>query len=581
MMRYYARVLPVVLAGALSLILAACGGGSGSTSGFTGSTVGGSGSNQVSGNADTVNSAHVTGMGTLTYVIERNIVDWNPLGSDTLVETQYIANAFDPSTFTTGPGTAQVTMNSTLLQSAKVVSTNPQVVVYQINPKAVWSNGSPITAADFAYTWQTSDPSICPNCDYTTSAGYDQVRSVKGSDDGRTVTVTFSKPFADWQGLFSPILPAYIAKQNGDNGTTAGLTKSFNTGFRYANSFPNWSGGPFIMTSWVNDQAATLVPNPKWYGPPVHLKRLVFKVITDPTDEITALQNGEVQVINPQPQVDMLQTIGSMTGVNYQIGLGLQLQSLEFNLNNPVLGNSALRRAMYTAVNVSQMVARTEKQIDPSVTPLRNMLFVPGQPYYTNNMGTLGSGNLTEAKQLLTGAGYKIVNGKLIQPDGKPLPSLVMRYTEGNAVQETECEVFQQAVSALGITVQVESTNNLGATLTHQAGEDYDILALAWFATPFTAADFYQLYVPKGGLDFGNYSDPQVTALFQQALQTISPAASAALLNKAGTLMASDAYTMPLYQMPSLLAYSSRFGNVRDNPTYFGSTYNVGEWGVK
>jgi peptide/nickel transport system substrate-binding protein len=579
-MRHYARVLPVVLIGALSLILAACSGGSGSTSGSNGGTGGGS-SSQVTGNLDTVNSANVTGMSTLTYVIERNIVDWNPLGSDTLVETQYIANAFDPSTFTTGPGAAQVTMNSTLLQSAKVISTNPQVVVYQINPKAAWSNGSAITAADFIYTWKTSDPSICPDCDYTTSAGYDQVASVEGSDNGRTVTVTFSKPFADWQGMFSPILPAYIAKQNGDNGTTAGLTKSFNTGFRYTNSFPNWSGGPFIMTSWVNDQAATLVPNPKWYGPAVHLKRLVFQVITDPTDEITALQNGEVQVINPQPQVDMLQSIESMTGIHYQTALGLQLESLEFNLNNPALDNPALRRAMYTAVNVSQMVARTEKQIDPSVTPLRNMLFVPGQPHYTDNMGSLGSGNVAAAKKLLTGAGYKIVGSKLIEPDGKPLPSLVMRYTEGNAVQETECEVFQQAVSALGVTVQVESTNNLGATLTHQAGEDYDVIALAWFATPFTAADFYQLYVPKGGLDFGNYNDPEVTTLFNQALQTINPAASAALLNRAGTLMANDSYTMPLYQMPSVLAYSSKYGNVRDNPTYFGSTYNVGEWGQK
>lgn len=579
-MRHYARVLPVALIGVLSLILAACSGGSGPTSGSSGGS-GVSSSGQVTGNLDTVNAANVHGMGTLTYVIERNIVDWNPLGSDTLVETQYIANAFDPNTFSTGPGTAQVTMNTNLLESAKVVSTNPQVVVYKINPKAVWSNGSPISAADFIYTWQTSDPSICPNCEYTTSAGYDQVSSVKGTDNGRTVTVTFSKPFGDWQGMFSPILPAYIAKQNGDNGTTAGLTKSFNTGFRYTNSFPNWSGGPFIMKSWVNDQAATLVPNPKWYGPSVHLKRLVFQVITDPTDEITALQNGEVQVINPQPQVDMLQSLQSMTGIHYQIELGLQLQSLEFNLNNPALANAALRRAMYTAVNVSQMVDRTEKQIDPTVSPLRNMIFVPGQPGYTSNMGALGSGNLVAAKQLLTGAGYKIAGGKLIEPNGKPLPTLVMRYTEGNAIQETECEVFQQAVKALGITVSVESTNNLGATLTHQPGENYDIIALAWFATPFTAADFYQLYVPKGGLDFGNYSDPQVTKLFNEALQTINPTAAANLLDQAGVLMAKDAYTMPLYQMPSVLAYSSKYGNIRDNPTYFGSTYNIGQWGLK
>ena len=182
---------------------------------------------------------------------------------------------------------------------------------------------------------------------------------------------------------------------------------------------------------------------------------------------------------------------------------------------------------------------------------------------------------------MLTSAGYKVQNGKLVQPDGKPLPALVMRYSVGNAVEETEAEVFQQSMQALGITVQVQSTNNLGATLTHQAGEDYDILALGWFATPYTAADFYQLYVPAGGLDFGNFNDPKVTALFTQAIQTIDPTAAANVLNQAGALIASDAYTLPLYQIPNLLAYSSKYGNIRDNPTYFGISYNVGAWGIK
>ena len=61
------------------------------------------------------------------------------------------------------------------------------------------------------------------------------------------------------------------------------------------------------------------MPNPKWWGPPVHLSRLVFQVITDPTDELTALQNGEVQAINPQPQVDMLNSVRGMSNVNYQL----------------------------------------------------------------------------------------------------------------------------------------------------------------------------------------------------------------------------------------------------------------------
>ena len=53
----------------------------------------------------------------------------------------------------------QPVLNNQLLQSATQTSDSPQIVVYKINPKAVWSDGTPITADDFIYNWQAQSGS--------------------------------------------------------------------------------------------------------------------------------------------------------------------------------------------------------------------------------------------------------------------------------------------------------------------------------------------------------------------------------------------------------------------------------------
>ena len=87
-----------------------------------------------------------------------------------------------------------------------------QVVTYKINPKAVWSDGQPITAKDFEFTWQiqkSADPAKGGCAALLTTVGYDQIASVEGSDNDKTVTVTYAKPFADWKSLFYAVPAAH------------------------------------------------------------------------------------------------------------------------------------------------------------------------------------------------------------------------------------------------------------------------------------------------------------------------------------------------------------------------------------
>ncbi|PPK66070.1 ABC transporter family substrate-binding protein [Actinokineospora auranticolor] len=536
--------------------------------------------NLVTGDPNTVNTGTAKQGGTITYVLERNIVNWNPLGADIGVATQLVADVYDPAPFVTLPDLKTVELNKDLLVSAEQTGTAPQTLVYKINPKAVWNDGTPITAADFDYVRRASDPKLCPKCEAASTMGYDHITSLVGTDDGRTVTVTLSEPFGDWKSLFGPILPAHVARKLGDDGTPEGLATSFNDGFRYKDSFPDWSGGPFMFKSWETNQAATLVPNPKWWGKPVTVDSLVFRVITDTSQEVPALQNNEVQIINPDPQVDLLRNVQALGGVKYQLVQGLRKQMILPNLNNPAMRDPVLRKALFTAMDVGQTIGKTVGQLTSDARPLRNRIYVPQQPGYKDNLGTLGTGDVAKATSILTDAGYKIDAGRLIDPRGTPVPPLTMRYIQNNQILQTVCQLFADTAKKLGVTVDVQTTDSVGATVTHQAGKDFDLFAMGWIGQTFLASQYSQAFMTKAGLNFGGYSSPVVDDLLTKALRATDETQVAGFLNGVDAQLTEDAYILPLYQVPDLLVYKANLVNVRANGTYFGPPYNGGEWGI-
>jgi peptide/nickel transport system substrate-binding protein len=541
--------------------------------------------NRLTGNPDTINTASVTKGGTLTYTLEKTIDNWNVLTSagDTF-ETAEVENAIYPNAFNVNPD-LQPVLNTDLLTSANVTSSSPQTIVYVINPKAVWSDGTAITADDFIYLWKAQDGVDCTKCDLESSTGYAQIQSVTGSNNGATVTVVMKTPFSDWKSLFTTIMPYHSASPQGLD--QVNLEKSWDTGF--ATTPPTISGGPFVVSNFQKDQSVTLAPNPKWYGANgPYLDKLVFRMITDATQEPTALQNGEVDALYPQPEVDLISQLNGMSNIVYQLDLGLVFEHIDLNLQTPALQNVALRKALFTALDVKGLIARTAGQTDPGITPLGNRMFVPGQNGYQDDVTSFGygSGNIAAAKAILTTAGYK-VGSTLTDPSGKAVPALSMRYTQGNAVRQTECQLFAAAAKQLGVTVTVSPTDSLGDTLTQKdANHKYDIIVFAWVATPFGSSNaaLYQSDKAQGtpgnwGGNYGHYSNPAVDAALGDALVTTDPAKELADLNTADKQLSADAYTLPLYQKPVILAYNAKWGNVRDNATSVGPPYNTQDWG--
>jgi peptide/nickel transport system substrate-binding protein len=513
--------------------------------------------------------------GTIIAVSEKDVANWNLNDADGNVFDvgQILSGVVAIGPFVVSPDFS-VNLNDNMMLSAEQTSASPQTIVYKIRPEAVWSDGTPISADDFIWRWRASNGKDCDPkaCTPASKAGYDRISTVVGSDGGKTVTVTFATPFADWRQLFARMYPAHIAQQHGD---FAAAWKWF------VDTVPNYSGGPFQITNYTKGDSVTLEPNPRWYGkvkPAVD--KLVYKIITKQTEEVPALQNGEVNEIYPQPNQDMVTQVKGLANVKYRLGMGLTWEHLDLNLKSPALADKVLRQAVFTVIDRKSLIAKTVGQFATGAEPLGSHNLVPGQKGYTDLVTPTGqgSGDLDKAKQLLTDAGYAGVGTKLVNKSGTAVPALRLRYTVGNTIRQQICELIQAALKKLGIDVTIQTTDDLGGTLT--TGQ-YDMIDFGWVTAPFVSQGAYQLWLSTSSSNYNHFTNAQSDALINEATQATDPQKEVDLVNQADKIMVDDAVVLPLFQKPTLLVVASNLVNIRDNATNQGPAYNVQEWGIK
>jgi peptide/nickel transport system substrate-binding protein len=535
----------------LAMTAAACGGG-----GDNKSTEGGG-------------TAQVKPGGTLNYAADQEPTGFNNNTSKDNGTSVYniVINVY-PQPFHAQPDFT-VKMDDAFLDSAEQTSDNPQTLVFKIKQNAVWSDGTPISADDFIYNWKQQNGSIKDN-DVATTAGYDRIKSVEGSDNGKTVTVVFKEPFSDWKGLFTGLVPAnYISKRPG--GWNTGLDKE-------PEKIP--SGGPFVVQNYTPGQSLTLVRNEKYWGTKANLDSIVFRFLPESTTQPAALQNNEVDLIYPQPQLDQVQQVKALPDVNSEINFGLSFEHLDFNFKTPGLDDIAVRKAIATGLNVQALVDRTVKQFSDKAQPLGNRIWLTGQPQYQDHFGQYGKGDTAGATKLLEDAGYTKGGDGIYAKGGKKL-SFRFSTTAGNKLRETQGELFQAQMKDIGIQIKisnVDSTKFFGEWLPNG---NFDICDFAWVGTPFTVSSNQDTYRTGGGGNYGNYSSPKVDNLFKQALGETDETKSAELANQIDQQITEDMATIPLYQKPTFIAYRNTFANIHDNATAEGPFNAAVTWGQK
>lgn len=527
----------------------------------------------------------VAGMGgTLTLGIDQapNGCNPNTATGDTAAD-QLVLTPVLPSAFVTSAVGASV-YDSAVITQAELVSTNPQTVVYTIDPKAVWSNGTPITANDFIYAWEQQRgpvPAIpgagAPSDSVATTLGYDDIKSVTGSNGGRTVTVVFSTPFADWKMLFHDLLPANVLQRTGWAPACATVDPAVDL-----------SGGPFELAS-VSSSRIVLVRNPKWWGQTPDLDRIVIRIARNDAQLASWLTSGRVQVVEPD-QVDQqfLQDVTSHPTVVSAEGASSTFVQLEFSTTGAITGDLRVREAIAHAIDRQSLVEQVVGSVDTTIVPAASHLYAQGQTSYPSPVPppvqvaaqpgytapTVPSSPTAadpfpltadpdQTTSLLIEAGYNLgPGGQWVQPDGKPLVlDMVVDADDGWTVQAAS--VISRQLEADGIAVDETTAPSAAAAGMVLAGGQADMAVIPTEATPYPSealAWYTQVLGPagqNGSQDYSNYDDPTLTNQLVKASEELNPVTAAPMYTQADLMLWKAMVALPLFTEPVALAWSS------------------------
>lgn len=522
--------------------------------------------------------SEVSAGGELIIASTNSPPNWNPVSATGDITTNRQQQwPLYPHPFLTGTD-AGVTLNEQFLKSAGIISQDPMVVEYVIRDEAVWSDGTPITAADFEYTQQVQDPAACADCQAAFTQGYDLVSGIEADNNGKAVRITFEKPFAPWGTLFPYILPAHVAATYGD------LATSFNVGF--AENVPTISGGPYVVESYEDGVVTTLVKNPAWYGNPAHLDTIRFRYITTVGEQITALQNGEIGAVYGGATLDTIEQVNQMFGVTTEVGPTLTYYHFSLKATGEPMSELLLRQAIAKVLDIADMTHRTVGQYVENAAPMTSSAYIPGQtvggqPAVQDNTGAtgVGTGDVEGAIALLEAAGYKIVDGKLNTPAGAPLRDLEILTYSVDPIRVQLAELAQSQLAKIGITATIDAADRSRYTPDAKAG-NFDIYTTAT-ALDLGALSLAQWYQTDAARNYFGYSSETVDRLVDEISVTLDDAKTVELTNELDRALLADGVVVPLFPITNMAVFADSYANIFVNPSKYGTTMNIEEWGLK
>ncbi|GAB2739575.1 ABC transporter family substrate-binding protein [Sinomonas soli] len=491
------------------------------------------------------------------------------------------------------------------------VSDSPLTVKYTINDGVKWSDGTPVTAYDVALQWAAAsgwyddaNPKAKTGTSYFSTAGdttgLNNTEFPEVSSDGKSMTLKYTKPFADWEialGSVVDIPSNVVAKhaglsdgkalydlmkgmQKGDpakpqpaNETLKKAADFYNTGFD-TKTLPSdtslfLSNGPFIVKDIVPDQSMTLVRNKDYnWGPTPNVDSIVVRYIGSAPAQVQALKNGEADIIAPQASADTVEQLKAIPGVTVDQGNQLSYDHIDLNYSGP-LADKDVRTAFMLTVPRQDIVDKIIKKLDPNAKPLDSQIFVPQQAAYADSVKSNGSAdfqqvNIDKAKQLLAGK----------------TPTIRIMYNKDNPNRVDAYTLIAASATKAGFKIV---DGGLGASDWGKAlGKGgYDATIFGWINPGVGVSGVPQIFKTGNGSNFNGFSDPAADQLMDQLIQTTDQSKQVDLEKQIDQKIWASSYGLPLFQSVGVDAYSDKVTGVKYMPNQTGVWWNFWEWATK
>jgi len=431
------------------------------------------------------------------------------------------------------------------------------------------------------------------------------------SEDGLALTLTYDSFYVDYQNVTpSPGEAAHIvagralgiedpaaAKQalidaftNRDPAALKPIAEFWNTGFD-TDTLPDDPGvyvshGAYVLTGYTQRAEMTFEAREDYtWGPQTQVQTIVYKIIGDPTAAVQAMENEEVDMIQPQATSDILVQLEALAdrGIEVQTGNGATYEHVDLAVNNGGVFDPAayggdeaaalaVRQAFLKTIPRQEIIDRLIIPLNPEATLRQSFTQVPGSPGYdeiaaSNGMTAYDTVDIAGAQALLEEAGV-----------ATPV-QVRFHYAANNPRRASEYELIRDSAAQAGFEVIDGANPDWGVLLPNT--DIYDAAMFGWQSTAVAVADTEANFVTGGENNYYGYSSEVVDGLYEQLKAETDPAAQQELILQIESQLVADAFGVTIFQFPEVLAsnttYISGAATIPLSPTMF---YAFWEWTV-
>jgi peptide/nickel transport system substrate-binding protein len=453
---------------------------------------------------------------------------------------------------------------------AKVLKRRPFTLEVKIHPRARWSDRTPVTVNDLIFTHQLK---VNETIDVASRSGWDSIRRIKKVTN-KTARITFKKPYAAWKVMLTDDLYPQHAL------TGSNFNEVWNNNYNHPRTGTSMASGAYRLESYTRGQNIVMVRNPTYWGKRPSLDRITFRFITNTDSEIQAIRGGEVDMIYPQPQLQLAQLRGQ-SGLRTQSKAGSTLEHIDMNAgagnSNPLLAQRWFRQAIAYSLDRQAMVRQLFRTLNPGLAVLGNNTYTNQQKGQYKDVYSQYKRNLSRVNQLMQSHNCR-KGGDGIWVCGGTRASVRFGTTAGNRLRELALEIMQAQAKSAGFEFRPDSQPSR-LFFPRVSAKNYDLALFAWVGTGDPAGQT-DIYGCGGESNWKGYCNNKVTSLLKASDAQLDPKRRTALVNQAEAAMAKDAITIPLYQKPTYLVYKTKLRGLIDNPTNQGPTWNTPAWRV-
>lgn len=450
------------------------------------------------------------------------------------------------------------------------VNEDSTVWTFHLREDALWSDGTPVTSADFLNTiTRALDPAsgsgyanyLFPieNAEaiYNGEAEMDTL-GVETPDD-YTLTFRLAEPCVYFLDLLR--LPVYTPSceryaDSPDSGWDTDPETSL-------------ANGPFCLTEYVPDQYFVLEKNENyWDKDRIHLDRITYRFFDDTQSMANAYQAGEVDVATSLPSTVMELYDGQDDLLVTDL---IATRYIYFNLNVEPLDDVRVREAINLAINREELCQIVGTDTEPTYNLIaKYMKDKETGEYFVDGAEQPFEENVERARELLAEAGY---------PNGEGFPTLTYSYPTLEMDSDTAQVIQEQLKENLNINIELNA-QELQSNYSSRYAGDFDMIRMNWtadFADPYT---YLSMLLSNSTYNCSGIQDAEYDALVEQSSSEPDPAKRAELMHQAEQLAVGEQfYIMPLYAMKSVNLVNPKITGIRQIPASGALEYRYADIG--